>query len=295
MSLARCLVLISLWAGVVVAAPVSVVDDAGGRVTLAQPARRIVSLAPHLTETLFAAGAGAHLVGTVDHSDYPPEASTIPRVGSYAQLDLERVVALRPDLIVVWQSGNSTAHIDRLRTMGFLLYVSQPNRIEDIAGEIERLGVLADSSRVAVAAATRLREQLADLRQRYASKPKVRTFYQIWRQPLLTVGRQQIIGDVIRLCGGENVFDRLPAMAPAVTVEAVIAADPEAIVASGMGEERPDWLDDWRRWTTITAVARGNLFFVPPTLIQRHTPRLLDGAERLCRQLDVARQRRPGQ
>ncbi len=293
--LARCLLLASLWVGVVVAAPVSVVDDAGRPVTLAQPARRIVSLAPHLTETLFAAGAGAHLVGTVDHSDYPPEASTIPRVGSYAQLDLERVVALRPDLIVVWQSGNSTAHIDRLRTMGFLLYVSQPNRIEDIAGEIERLGVLADSSRVAVAAATRLREQLADLRQRYASKPKVRTFYQIWRQPLLTVGRQQIIGDVIRLCGGENVFDRLPAMAPAVTVEAVIAADPEAIVASGMGEERPDWLDDWRRWTTITAVARGNLFFVPPTLIQRHTPRLLDGAERLCRQLDVARQRRPGQ
>jgi iron complex transport system substrate-binding protein len=121
----------------------------------------------------------------------------------------------------------------------------------------------------------------------------VRTFYEIWKQPLMTVGRQQIISDVIRLCGGDNVFGQLETMAPTVTVEAVIAANPEAIVASGMGEARPEWLDDWLRWTTITAVARGNLFFVPPDLIQRHTPRLLDGADLLCRHLETARSRRP--
>jgi len=109
----------------------------------------------------------------------------------------------------------------------------------------------------------------------------------------MTVGRQQIISDVIRLCGGDNVFGQLETMAPTVTVEAVIAANPEAIVASGMGEARPEWLDDWLRWTTITAVARGNLFFVPPDLIQRHTPRLLDGADLLCRHLETARSRRP--
>ena len=121
----------------------------------------------------------------------------------------------------------------------------------------------------------------------------MRTFYEIWKQPLMTVGRQQIISDVIRLCGGDNVFGQLETMAPTVTVEAVIAANPEAIVASGMGEARPEWLDDWLRWTTITAVARGNLFFVPPDLIQRHTPRLLDGAALLCRHLETARSRRP--
>jgi len=288
--------LLALLSGVAVAAgPVAVVDDRGATVALAEPARRIVSLAPHLTETLFAAGAGERLVGTVEHSDYPAAANRIPRVGTYAQLDLERIVALQPDLIVAWQSGNSAAHVDRLRALGFRLYLSQPNRIEDIAGEIERLGILANSSAVAVPAAARLRQRLADLRQRHAGQPTVRTFYQIWRQPLLTVGSKQIIGDVIRLCGGENVFGRLQTMAPTVTIEAVIAANPEAIVASGMSEERPDWLDDWRRWTTMTAVARDNLFFVPPALIQRHTPRLLDGAEILCRQLETARQRRPRQ
>jgi hypothetical protein len=133
----------------------------------------------------------------------------------------------------------------------------------------------------------------AALQQRYGSRPPVPTFYQIWKQPLMTVGRRQIISDVIRLCGGNNVFGKLETMAPTVTVEAVIAANPEAIVASGMDEARPEWLDDWRRWSSITAVARGNLFFVPPDLIQRHTPRLLEGAERLCQHLETARSRRP--
>jgi iron complex transport system substrate-binding protein len=121
----------------------------------------------------------------------------------------------------------------------------------------------------------------------------VRTFYQIWKQPLMTVGGKQIISDVIQLCGGENVFATLDGMAPTVTVEAVMAANPEAIVASGMDEARPEWLDDWQRWTSISAVTRGNLFFVPPDLIQRHTPRLLEGAERLCLHLEAARSRRP--
>jgi iron complex transport system substrate-binding protein len=140
--------------------------------------------------------------------------------------------------------------------------------------------VLAGSAPVADRAAESFRQRLAGLQKRYGSRPPVRTFYQIWKQPLMTVGRRQIISDVIHLCGGDNVFGQLETMAPTVTVEAVIAANPEAIVASGMGEARPEWLDDWQRWTSITAVARGNLFFVPPDLIQRHTPRLLEGAER---------------
>jgi iron complex transport system substrate-binding protein len=276
-------------------ADVSVIDDSGATVRLARPARRIASLAPHVTENLFAAGAGERIAGTVDYSDYPEAAKKLPRVGGYSRFDLEAVAALKPDLIIAWQSGNAAAHVDKLRALGFPLYVSQPNRIEDVASELERLGVLAGSNATANAAAGQFRERLAGLQKRYAGRPPVRTFYQIWKQPLMTIGRRQIISDVVRLCGGENVFAGFETMAPTVTVEAVIAANPEAIIASGMGDSRPEWLNDWKRWTSIGAVVRDNLFFVPPELIQRHTPRLLDGAERLCQHLETARSRRPAE
>lgn len=273
-------------------AEVTVRDDLGNTVRLAQPARRIVSLAPHLTETLFAIGAGAQLVGTVDYSDYPEAAKKVPRVGGYSRFDLEAVAALSPDLIVSWYSGNAPPHVDKLRAMGYPVYVSQPDRIADIAGEIERFGELTGTSREAAPVAKTFRARLAAIEARYSQRPRVRTFYQIWKQPLMTIGKHQIISDAVRLCGGENVFASLATMAPAVTVEAVIAANPEAIVASGMGDSRPEWLDDWKRWASIEAVKRNNLFFVPPELIQRHTPRILDGTERLCEHLETARGRR---
>jgi iron complex transport system substrate-binding protein len=274
-------------------AEVSVDDDAGVPVRLDRPAQRIVTLAPHLAETLFAAGAGGRLVGAVDFSDYPEAAAKVARVGGYSRVDLESVVALKPDLIVAWRSGNAPADIDKLRALGFPVYLSQPDRPEDVAREIERLGRLAGTSDAADEAARAFRARLAGLERRYGGRPVVRTFYEIWKQPLSTVGGRQIISSVIRLCGGENVFGQLAAIAPVVGVEAVVAADPEAIVASGMGEARPEWLDDWKRWPAMTAVARDNLFFVPPDLIQRHTPRLLDGAEQLCWSLEIARSRRP--
>ncbi len=284
--------LIAALCSVQASADVQVSDDTGATVILKQPARRIVTLAPHLAETLFAAGAGDRLVGTVDYSDYPEAAKKVPRVGGYSRVDLETVVALKPDLIIAWHSGNAPANVEKLRGFGFPVYVSQPDRIEDVAGEIERLGRLAGTSAVADAAAENFRNRLDGLRRQYEKKAKVRTFYQIWKQPLSTVGGRQIISSVIRLCGGENVFGDQQALAPVVSVEAVVAADPEAIIASGMGEARPEWLDDWKRWPAIAAVARNNLFFVPPELIQRHTPRLLDGAELLCRHLQTARDRR---
>ncbi len=274
-------------------AEVVVKDDTGASVRLAQPARRIITLAPHLAETLFAAGAGGKLVGTVDYSSYPEAVKKVKLVGGYSRLDLEAITALKPDLVIAWQSGNAPAHVDKLRALGFPIYISQPNRIEDVASELERFGVLAGTSSTGNAAAAQLRERFAGLQKRYSKRPTVRTFYQIWKEPLSTIGGKQIISSIIRLCGGENVFGTLDTMAPIVSVEAVIAANPEAIVASGMGESRPEWLEDWKRWASITAVARDNLFFVPPDLIQRHTPRLLDGAEQLCRHLETARGRRP--
>ena len=274
-------------------AEISVTDDSGAVVTLAAPARRIVSLAPHITESLFAAGAGERIVGTVDYSDYPEAAKGIRRVGGYSRVDLEAVAALKPDLVIAWQSGNAAAHLDKLKSLGLPLYITQPNRIEDIARSLEQFGRLSGTEAAAGQAAKTFRERLAKLRAEYGSRPPVRVFYQVWRQPLTTVNGRQIISDAIRLCGGVNVFADLAGLAPNVSVEAVLAANPEAIVASGMGEERPEWLDDWKRWTRMTAVVRGNLFFIPPSMIQRHTPRLLDGAEQFCAHLDVARGHRP--
>lgn len=275
------------------AAGISVRDDTGATVSLAQPAQRIVTLSPHLAETVFAAGAGGQIVGTVDYSNYPEAARRIPRVGGYSRFDLEAVVALKPDLIIAWEGGNAPAHLQKLRRLGLPVYLSQINRLEDIAGEIERIGALAGTRQSADTAARTFRQRLADLQARYAGRPVVRTFYEVWHQPLKTIGGQQFISSVIRLCGGENVFGTLTATAPDVTVEAVLAANPEAIIASGMGEARPEWLDDWQARPGLLAAQRQNLFFIPPDLIQRHTPRLLDGAERLCQHLETARSRRP--
>jgi len=274
-------------------AEIVVTDDTGATLRLKAPAQRIVSLAPHVTETLFAAGAGGKLVGAVVYSDYPAAARNIPRIGGFSKLDLEAIAALKPDLAIGWASGNSPAHIEKLRALGIPVFLVQPERIDDVAKSIERYGELAATQTLARAAAADFRQRLADLRGKYEARPKVRTFYQIWKQPLMTVGGRQVITDVIRLCGGKNVFADLKPLAPKVTVEAVLAANPEAIIASGMSEARPEWLDDWRQWRTLTAVKRDNLFFIPPDLIQRHTPRLVEGAERLCAQLETARGKRP--
>jgi iron complex transport system substrate-binding protein len=271
---------------------VATTDGTGAPIRLEAPARRIVTLAPHLAETIFAAGAGRWLVGVVAYSNYPEEAKKISSVGSYSHFDLEAIAALKPDLIVAWESGNSPAHLERLRKLGFSVYVSQPDRIEDIPPELRRLGVLAGTSEIADAVAARLEARLSALRARYSALPRVRTFYQIWQQPLTTIGGKQVISTVIRLCGGENVFGALEPLAANVTVESVVAANPEVIIASGMDQSRPEWLDDWRRWASITAVARNNLFFIDPDLMQRHTPRLFDGADRLCEYLETARKRR---
>ncbi|MCL2635878.1 MAG: cobalamin-binding protein [Betaproteobacteria bacterium] len=268
-------------------------DDSGREVRLPRPAQRIVTLAPHAAEILFAAGAGGKLVGAVDYSDYPPAAKKVPRVGAYSRFDLEAVAALKPDLVLAWESGNDMSQVEKLRALGLTVYVSQPNRMENIADQLERLGQLAATEAVANAAARHFRERLENLRAANADKPKVRVFYQIWTPPLLTIGGPQIISSAIALCGGVNVFGRLDRMAPTVSVEAVLEADPEAIITTDMSDTRPDWLSDWKQWTRMTAVKRDNLFHINPDILHRHTPRILDGAEQLCAVLDIARQRRP--
>ena len=280
-----------LGPGAALAAPAAVetIDDSGAAIRLERPAQRIVSLAPHITELLFAAGAGPRVVGVVAYSDFPPEAKSLPQVGGYTQVNLEAVAALRPDLVVAWRSGNRDAHLDRLRALGIPVFINEPRSLDDVARSLEKLGRLAGTDAVAAEAAQAFRTRHAGLAARYRDRPPVRTFYQVWNEPMVTINDEHLIADVIRLCGGRNVFGSLGTLAPKVGIEAVLAANPEAIVASGMGEARPEWLDQWRRWPDLAANANGHLFFVPPDLLQRHTPRILDGAARLCEQLESVR------
>ncbi len=252
-------------------------DDYGHTVRLPAPAARIVSLAPHLTELVYAAGAGSRLVGAVEYSDFPPPARALPRVGSDAHISLEAVLALRPDLVIAWPNPGSVRAINRLAELGLPVFRSEPRELEDIAATLERLGVLAGTPAEAQRAARAFRARKSALEKRYAARATVRVFYQVWDRPLLTVNGDHVISKVIRLCGGENVFAGLPVIAPEVDPEALLRAKPEVILASSAGAERPRGL------------ARAAFHVIPAELIQRHTPRLLDGAEQVCQALDLAR------
>jgi iron complex transport system substrate-binding protein len=266
-------------------------DDYGNEVRLAAPAARIVSLAPHLTELLYAAGAGSRLVGAVDFSDFPAAARSLPRVGSDARIDLEAVLALWPDLVVAWPNAGSLRTVERLAELGVPVFRSEPRELDDVARTLQRLGRLAGSEPQADAAAAAFRTRAVALRKRYSARRPVRVFYQIWDRPLLTVNGAHIISKVIGICGGENVFAAAPLLVPEVDREAVLRANPEAIVASGSNDAQPQWLEAWRRLPGLAAADRGRLYAIPPDLIQRHTPRILDGAERLCTFLDAVRAR----
>ncbi|TAK67848.1 MAG: cobalamin-binding protein [Betaproteobacteria bacterium] len=293
MPLARCLLAAALaLARVPAGAEVRVTDDAGRAVTLKAPAQRIISLAPHLTELLFAAGAGKQAIGTVEFSDYPEGARAVARVGDSALLDLERIVELRPDLILVWQHGNAQRQLDKLLSLGIPVFYDQPNRLSDIPRSIERLGRLAGTEVVATSVARAFRAREADLRKRYAGRAPVRVFYQIWEQPLMTINDEHLISDVIRLCGGHNVMADLKQLAPVISTEAVLAADPEVIAGATAEPNMRDDLDNWKTWPRILAVKRDNLFVIHTDLISRHTPRVLDGAQQMCENLDKARAKR---
>jgi iron complex transport system substrate-binding protein len=283
---------LALASAVAAAAEIRLIDDAGRGVSLKQPAQRIISLAPHLTELLFAAGAGGRLVGTVEFSDYPPAAQGIARVGDSAQLDLERIVALKPDLVLVWQDGNAQRQLEKLLQLGIPVFYNEPRRLPDIARAIEQFGLLAGTEAVALPSARAFAARVEELRRRYADRAPVSVFYQIWDQPLMTVNGEHLISDVIRLCGGQNVFAGLKPLTPEISIEAVLAADPEAIAGMSAEAGQAGNLDQWKRWPRLQAVARGNLFVIDADLISRNTPRILDGAEQLCEQLAAARVRR---
>jgi iron complex transport system substrate-binding protein len=270
---------------------ISVTDDRGRTVVLARPAQRIVTLAPHLTELVFAAGAGKQLAGVARFSDFPPAARDIPQIGDSARMEFERIAALKPDLILAWKSGNAPADVERLESLGFPAFVSEPARLADVARLLRAIGVLAGTLPEAERAAVGFEREIATLRARHAKAARVRVFYMIWRKPLMTVNGAHLISDVIALCGGENVFARIRPLTSAVTLEAVIAAKPQVVLGGSDPAGGDTYAAEWR------GSAPGPLrdlpvFYVNPDLIQRPTQRIVDGARAVCSALEQVRDSR---
>jgi len=271
---------------------IQVVDFSGQTVRLAKPATKIIALAPHVVENTFTAGAGDLLVGVVSYSNFPEQAKSLPLVAGYAKANLEKIIELNPDLVIAWESGNSISSIERIRSLGYPVYLDQPNTVADIAKSIRDIGTLSDTSTIAEKAAADFLQQVEQTRLRNAEKSPVRTFYQVWNSPLQTVNGNHSISAAIELCGGVNIYASESAIAPIINIESILSRNPEAIIASGTSKSRPKWLDDWHQWPSLSATKNNNLFFIEPDHIQRHTIRLLHGINAICHHLDSARGRR---
>ena len=255
----------------------------------AAPPQRIVSLAPHLTELAFTAGAGDRIVATVEYSNHPDAARSIPRIGDAFRVDLERLVALRPDVVLVWQTGMPEQTIERIRALQLRVVPFQTQRLADVATVLREIGRIAGTSEIAERAAADYERHIQQLRDTYRDRAPLRVFIEVDDRPLYTVNGQQIISEIVELCGGRNVFADLNALAPAISIEAVIAANPQAIISTD--DTVPDAAAEWARWRHIEAVRTGNVYTLRSDDIARATTRLTVAAEAVCRTLDTARQR----
>lgn len=272
-------------------AEIEVQDDSGQTFRFVQPVTRIVSLAPHATELLFDAGASKQVIGTVSFSDYPQAAREVPRIGDFNKIDYEKLLGLKPQLVVYWQHGNPKQMIDAIRKLGLPLFNIEPRKFSDVARSLSKLGKLLGTEKQANQKAASFRQRLLQLKQQYShhSAKKVRVFYQVWNQPLMTINKQHLINNVIEFCGGINVFANMTNKAPRVDIEAVMKKNPDTII-TGLALGREQWLKEWSRWKDLQAVKNNRVFGIDAELIVRQTPRILDGTERMCELLESVRE-----
>ncbi len=250
---------------------------------------RIVTLSPHLAELVFAVGAGDLLVGTVEYSDYPSQALSIARIGDAFRIDSEKLAALRPDLILAWPGGNPQTLIDALRDDGYAVLELAATGLGSVAVQLRRIGELTGHGERAARVADHYLAQVDRLRVENLHKPPLRVFYQVAERPLFTVGREQVISEVVSLCGGINIFGDLDSLAPVVSMEAGLLRNPQAILSAATGSGNP--LDIWLDYPAVAAVRLENLFLVDASLLARAGLRLVDGTAQVCRLLDQARRK----
>ena len=273
----------------VIAAERCVTDDAQQTLCLTAPAQRIATLSPGATELMFAAGAGDLVIAGVNHSDYPPAAQKLPLVGNHTRIDLEALLALQPDLIITWVSGNPPAQISRLQALGLPIFSIEPRTFEGVSSAIERLSVLAGTELAGFAEAERFRQAMQQLAEQYQAATPVSVFYQVWETPLMTINNQHLIGKVLKLCGGENLFADQPRLVPRISPEAVLEKNPQVIITGAVEQLPANQLDHWQRYPKLRAVAEHNLLYTPASPISRPTPRLVEAARDICQQLDQVR------
>jgi iron complex transport system substrate-binding protein len=271
-------------------AEVCATDDVGHAVCLPAPAQRIATLSPGATELVFAAGAGDRIVAVVEYSNYPPAAQELPSVGNYKRIDMEALLALKPDLVITWVTGNPPEQVALLKELGIPQFAIEPRTLEGVSSALERLSVLAGTKQAGFAEAQRFRTGIAALSQQYRSATPVSVFYQVWGQPLMTINNEHLISKVLQLCGGVNVFGDMPRLVPRIGAEDVLKADPDAMFTGSAGGKPDDQLGRWKHYQELKAVANNHLFFVPASLISRPTPRILKAGKLICQQLDTARE-----
>ena len=283
------LALFMLLLAAVSQASVSASDHLNRQIRLDQPAQRIVSLAPNITELLFHIGAGEQIIGADEYSNYPEEAKKITRVNNHAMANYELILSLQPDLVFAWHSGNGEQIINRLVQLGLNVFVIEVQTMEQLPSLFKTLGHLTGNTERARKAASTFDSQLIKLKADYADKREVSAFYQIWDEPIMTFNGDHLVSDIIDLCGGRNVFAGELPLVPHVNIEAVIDANPEVILSSGSEERMANWRSKWQRWSAIDAVKKNHLYLVPPDLLQRQSNRILEGAIYLCEFIDQAR------
>lgn len=270
-------------------ADINATDDLNNVFKFKTPLKRIISLSPHATELLFAAGASNQIIGAVNYSDYPEAAKKIPRIGGYNKLDLEKIIALRPELIIIWPGGNPADQLEEIKQLGIPTFASEPQLFEDVARNISTLGKILGTEPVSEPAANTFLKRLSLLRDTYKNRSSINVFYQVWNKPLMTINNGHLVSQIISLCGGVNIFGDLPTLAPRISIESVIGKNPDIIVA-GMTEDRQDWLTDWSQWKNLKAVKHQQVYPVNAELVIRQTPRALDGAQLMCETFDKARE-----
>lgn len=251
---------------------------------------RVVTLAPNLTELVFAAGAGDTLVGVSAYSDYPPDAADLPVVGDAFAVDREALVLLEPDLVLAWEDGTPVRVIDELRNSGLRVEVIRSRNLDDISAALRRIGELTGRKQSAHAAAEVFVTELQGVTRADVPREDIRVFYQVSARPLYTISGEHYISEIIDLCGGRNIFAELEDLSATVDLESVVARDPEVVLASS--DAAKDAFEVWERWPSLAANRYGNYFLMPADEIGRATPRLVSAAKAVCDALNSARDSR---
>ena len=275
------------------AAPLLAAGDDGQQVILLQPARRIISLAPHLTELIYAAGAGDKLIAVSAYSDFPDAAKELPQVGDASNLDLERIVMLKPDLVLAWKSNVSPFAVERLRRLSIPVYVTETRRLAGIPKLLRSIGTLVGTANTAEHAAQNFADRVRELEDGARGQKIISTFIEIWHDPLLSVNAEHIMSEVVALCGGRNILANAPILTPSIGLETLLEADPSVIIGGGSAATADDFSRVWEKHASLTAVRKRSVFHVNPDWIQRATPRILLGAKVICDGLNQARRNSP--